>query len=181
MTKGLQKDLKSSLIAPVGWLFADLLLALAMLFLVANTFDVPAKPTPTPRVQVTKLPTPTAKPVKPTPTPIPSLNTASVEFTLTFDYQGLLNNSPSVINDLKQQIRSQSKLKGGRAGFVIMYGGGYPNQSALADQVVTMVQGVFMQLGTEGFVFIKTAYHSPLGDFADGLGTVNVEIYLYNK
>jgi len=53
------------LFGAAGWLFADLLLALAMLFLVANsvgTYPKP-RPTPTPTLYVAPTPTPTPPPL----------------------------------------------------------------------------------------------------------------------
>lgn len=44
MKKRRREDLKKTFMGAAGWLFADLLLALAMLFLVANTISLTKPP-----------------------------------------------------------------------------------------------------------------------------------------
>src|SRR5271169_5669185 len=109
MNKRYREELKGPFIASSGWLFADLLLALAMLFLVANTVVVPLKPTPIPK------PTPTKsidEVTTPSPTPLPRLETQSHVLILHVDYVGLLKNSPGAIADVERQVRSQAFLRG---------------------------------------------------------------------
>src|SRR5947208_2448124 len=102
-----------------GWLFADLLLALTIIFLSANTGGVKPKPTPTPIP--TSIPTPTPTP---TPTPAPSLDFTYQTITLdNIDYTGLLSDSQQVKDDLKQRIRGYSFLQGRSVGLAIAYGG----------------------------------------------------------
>src|SRR5438128_594045 len=89
-----------------GWLFADLLLALAVIFLSANTIG------PKPKVIVTPTITPSPILITPTPTPLPRLELNKQRFVLPIDPNGLLNNSPDAINSLKHEVRSQTILHG---------------------------------------------------------------------
>jgi len=156
-----------------GWLFADLLLALAVIFLSANTVGVK------PRVIPTSIPTPTARP---SPTPLPRLELSRYRITLTIDSNGLLNDSPSAINDLKQKIRGQAVLRGRTAGLVIVYGGA-PDvaQVTRAQTVVTKVISVLVSLGTAGFVFTRTSYYDPLYILNGDANTTVIDIYLFAR
>ncbi len=156
-----------------GWLFADLLLALAVIFLSANTVGVK------PRVIPTSIPTPTARP---SPTPLPRLELSRYRITLTIDSNGLLNDSPSAINDLKQKIRGQAVLRGRTAGLVIVYGGA-PDvaQVTRAQTVVTKVISVLVSLGNEGFVFTRTSYYDPLYILNGDANTTVIDIYLFAR
>lgn len=157
-----------------GWLFADLLLALAMVFLLANTVNT--KPPPTP--PVVKKTT-----VAPTATPLPQLELTAQKLTLTVDDAGLLNNSSDAISSVKQQVRSQmSSFKGRRAGFVLAYGGAPTDgdvQHAFA--VASKVMSILQTFEPQKFIFIKTAYHDPLFRLGDDSTKVVLEIYLYKQ
>lgn len=156
-----------------GWLFADLLLALAVIFLSANTVGVK------PRVIPTSIPTPTARP---SPTPLPRLELSRYRITLTIDSNGLLNDSPSAINDLKQKIRGQAVLRGRTAGLVIVYGGAPDvTQVTRAQTVVTKVISVLVSLGNEGFVFTRTSYYDPLYILNGDANTAVIDIYLFAR
>jgi len=156
-----------------GWLFADLLLALAVIFLSANTVGVK------PRVIPTSIPTPTARP---SPTPLPRLELSRYRITLTIDSNGLLNGSPSAINDLKQKIRGQAVLRGRTAGLVIVYGGAPDvTQVTRAQTVVTKVISVLVSLGNEGFVFTRTSYYDPLYILNGDANTTVIDIYLFAR
>jgi len=156
-----------------GWLFADLLLALAVIFLSANTVGVK------PQVIPTSIPTPTARP---SPTPLPRLELSRYRITLTIDSNGLLNDSPSAINDLKQKIRGQAVLRGRTAGLVIVYGGAPDvTQVTRAQTVVTKVISVLVSLGNEGFVFTRTSYYDPLYILNGDANTTVIDIYLFAR
>lgn len=159
-----------------GWLFADLLLALFVIFLAASTLGVKLyKPSPTPTVRVT----PTV--VSPTPTSIPRLELHANRFKYTgIDYQGLLNNTPNAINDLKQRLRHERALQGRRAGLAIAYDGA----SGTADiptalSVDAKIYGVLASLGNEGFVFIKTSYYDSLYLLGATPDTVTIDVFLF--
>src|SRR5579863_542500 len=90
-----------------GWLFADLLLALAMLFFTSSIIATPArsvKPTPTPKAR-------------------PPLELNKHRVTLTIDAAGILNGVPGAAQSLDREIRGLSFLHDRSAGLVIVYGG----------------------------------------------------------
>jgi hypothetical protein len=106
-------DLNKTFMGLAGWLFADLLLALAMLFLIASTVSHPettAKPRPTP--------TPT---IPATPTQLPRLE--------LFPHRVTINVSPSetVQDAVRTKIQAQTSetafLQGRRVGLVIIFTG----------------------------------------------------------
>lgn len=163
-----------------GWLFADLLLALAVIFLSANTVGVKPKVIPTP------VPTSTARPSQThavaTPTPLPRLELSKYRINLTIDSNGLLNDSPSAVNDLKQKIRGQAVLQGRTAGLVIVYGGAPDvTQVSRAETIATKVMGVLVSLGKEGFVFTQTSYYDPLYLLYGDANTTVLDIYLFAR
>src|SRR6266446_9227880 len=91
-----------------GWLFADMLLAMMMIFIVASTTSVTIPPK-------TKL-TPTSR-------ALPRLELKFHRFTIDVDPNGILNDAPDAIAAVKNQVRSQAFLKGRSAGLVVVYGG----------------------------------------------------------
>ncbi len=149
-----------------GWLFADLLLGLAMLFLVASP-GAPAVPTPTPTPTLTPTSTPTPRPtstltptltptptstptevIPPTPVPTrPGVELAPREATLVTNADVLLGpDGPAKDAErlqLRQQIWSQyQSLSNRRAGFVISFGN-HPNYikgNQLSEEVAKLLQ-----------------------------------------
>src|SRR5438876_12431253 len=105
---------KSSFTFAIGWLFADLLLGLFMVFLVANTVATRPPPSPLP-------PTQTVNHMTPTPTRLPRLELTYYQFSLNVNPDGLLNDEQGAINAVIRQIKEQSFLKGRRVGLVIIY------------------------------------------------------------
>jgi hypothetical protein len=128
-----------------GWLFADLLLALALAFLLATTF---AAPPPKPAA-VTKPPHPTAS-VSPTPKPSPTPTpTGQPEPALDFKYVTVplyINPYDISASTIQGTIMNDPQLKGRRAGLVMLFAGGQdPNQSQwgeIDNQVWSILQGM---------------------------------------
>jgi hypothetical protein len=162
---------ESTLLA--GWLFADLLLGLAIIFLAAGTvFKPPPVPTP--------IPTPT-----PTPVPLPRLELGYLEVQLHIDAQGLLNNDPAAIAAVKAQVRAQRALQGRTAGLVIIYDGA-PDDGAIqqALEVDRKIEAALKSLGDEHFVFYCTSYYAdknPLYILGGDPNTAVLHIYLYTE
>jgi len=169
----------------VGWLFADLLLAVAMLFLVANTI-APARPAPTP------TPVPTATPT-PTPTPVPTVNALLLDkhlFTLVI--QGINPDKVSTgdqgaLSDLKQKIQTEATnqgLQGRRAGIAIAYGGADNNTAAQIDRasaVAAQVYNVLDMLGGQKFVFCNTVHYNDVFTLGYPSTTVVIDTYLFDQ
>src|SRR5579875_1237343 len=88
---------------PIGWLFADLLLMLAMLFLIASTGYFPKPQLATP---AKKSVTPSAAITTPTSPVQESLDFNPVEFNINVDYVTLLSDHPqSAIADIQKQVK----------------------------------------------------------------------------
>ena len=183
MSKHFRNELKSSLIIPVGWLFADLLLALAMLFLVANTIgdSTKAKSIPTP----TPVPKPT---VTPTPSPIANLlilDSTRVTFIIQSINPDLLSQGDTgAINDLENKLRDaikQKHLQARRAGIAIAYGGADDfSQEDRGASVAAEVYKVLGMLGRQAFVFCHTIYYDPLFTRNHPHDTVVIDIYFFS-
>lgn len=150
-----------------GWLFTDLLLALMVVFLVASASGIVPKPMPTP---------------VPTVVPLPCLERTSTTMSLSVDVFGLLDNSPSAIASVQQEVRAFAPIQGRRAGLVLTYDGspGFdgPDEDR-ANAVANKVNAVLQGMGSSKYVFIGTAYHDPLYSFGDQPSVVKVEIYLF--
>lgn len=157
-----------------GWLFADLLLALFVVFLAANTVGSKTLQ------MLTPVPSSTVAVV--TPSPLPRLELHKNRLTLPIDPNGLLNNSPTAINALKQEVRSQSVLQGRTAGLVIAYGEA-PDTSQIptAQEISIKVMGVLQSLGQQGFVFTRTSYYDPLYVLYGDPNFTVIDVYLFAK
>ncbi len=174
MSKQYRKNSSSPSMVSVGWLFADLLLALAVLFLLANTVGSPLKPKPIPKETVV---TPT-----PIPTQLPRLELTFHEFKINIDPNALLNDSQSAINAVKQGVRAQAFLRGRSAGLVIAYGGA-PDTSQIgrAQAIAGKAYNVLKMLGKEGFAFTRASYYSSLFSLYSSDTTVVLDVYLFAK
>lgn len=166
-----------ALFGSTGWLFADLMLALAMAFLVANTVGLPTLPKPKPTVRPTPTPTPTPTA---TPTPTPALDLRPVHVVLQVDWAGLLSNSPTARAAVRSQIRHVAALDGRHAGLVLAFGGDNDNNTTRALAVASKVDSVLAGLGSSGYVFQSTVYRSFIG-LADPPGVVEVDIYVFKR
>jgi hypothetical protein len=114
MKKRAREDLKKTFIGSVGWLFADLLLVLAMLFLIANTISQP-KPPVAHAAKAKAKPTATVAP--------PRLEQTYHRFSITVDPNRLLNNNANAKNAVIRQVQAQTFLHNRNAGLVIVYDG----------------------------------------------------------
>lgn len=160
----------------VGWLFADLLLALAMLFLIANTITTPVK------ANVKLKPTPTKVAVKPSPSPTqpPRLELQFHELKLIIDEAGLLGNTEVAIDDVKQQVQTQSILQGRNVGLVIVYGGApTDNDIGNAQATAAKVYDILRTLGQEKFAFERASYYSTLYLLGASKDEVTLDVYLF--
>lgn len=175
MRKSYREDLKNSFTVSAGWLFADLLLALAMLFLAANTFAI----RPPPKTLLTPTPTATAA-ATPKPTVLPRLELNFHEFTINVDPNGLLNGSQSAIASVEKEVKAQTILRGRSVGLVIAYGGApSDNQISQAQAVAGKVYGVLKILGKQGFAFTRSSYYNTLYDLGGNTNIATIDIYLF--
>lgn len=165
----------------VGWVFADLLLALAMLFLLANTFGIPkpTKPKPTPTPIPTMIPTPS-----------PTHNALLLQqhrwtLTLSVDNPNSLQNGDTGAKAaLSQEIRAKitgMHLQSRRAGFAIVYGGAHDDgQIGEAEAIAQQTYNVLDDLGRQKFVFCGTLHYDTLYVLGGSLTTVVIDFYLFD-
>ena len=131
-----------------GWLFADLMVALTMVFLVATTVGFPAKPAAAHRPAPNQSPAPKK--------PEPALDLTPVKVTISnFDYNGLLSNSPGAINSVRNSVLKDSRLKSREAGLILLFGGAGPNDSdeVTALKIDKKVQAVLNSLTKKSVLF----------------------------
>ena len=112
-----------SIFHTAGWLFADLLLALTIIFIAASAGGKPAH-----KIILSTTPTPTATPVPistATPPPPQGLDPHPLVFSMNADPLQL--GQPGTITQMKAQVEqqlSQSHNSNRRVGFVITLAGG---------------------------------------------------------
>jgi hypothetical protein len=174
------KGKHTPLYVTAGWLFAELLLGIALVFLISSPGAQPAPAaTPTPTQFVPPTPTPkVAPPLELQPFTLPVTG---------IDVNGLVKNNPKAVNDFQDKIMSQvaaRQLNGQPlvalcAGLVIPYGG----DPAASDQIGKAMTRALKSLGTnsakQGQFFKLTAYHAPLVWLDQPYGTVKLEVYVY--
>lgn len=114
------------------------------------------------------------------PPPIVRLNTTPQRLTLrNVDYNGLLANSQSAINDVENQIRNQVPA-GDSVGFAIVYDGTTDtNEISIADNVDIKVYSALRDLGRRGFAFQNASYydHDPLYTLGPDHTNVYIDVF----
>ena len=185
MNRRVREDLKGTFISSVGWLFADMLLVLTMVFLASTAFVLPrppAKHTAT-RATATMRPTLTST--------VAHLDKMPCDFFIhNLDYNGLLKNPPdsSAVNVAMQKIKAQSclqKRQTHQAGLVLAFGGAQAPDGALNPDAGQKIAGriddvVLPKLGEqEHFIFFKDTVYDAYHDLGEPYGTVELIIYLF--
>jgi hypothetical protein len=149
-----------TLFGGTGWLFADLMVALAMVFLVATTVGFP----PIPHVQPPpKHSTHTRKSPVPQSSPVLDLHYIDIQFTI--DPADLVNNGSTARSQIQAAISGNSELashctgqlSSGCVGLVLLFGGvptpdpaDYHYGKQLDDAVMKVLTG---GLGSESSLF----------------------------
>jgi hypothetical protein len=178
--RGFSKDeAKGPFILSAGWLFADLLLAVAMLFLAANTVSIP-KPPATP---VAKHPT--HVPSKPTQTPTPNPrvlehNYCRIPLNIS-DLTGFQNSLSSAENQLEPQLNAIDQhgfLRGRKVGIAIAYGGANDGNEGRGVNVANQTYGVLRDLATRNTPFAGTSFYDNLFTRLFSPNTVIIDVYL---
>lgn len=169
MKRRMIEDIRGSFSMSAGWLFADLLLVLAMLFLAANTMGIH----------------PPSPPVPVTPTPTPQKVLAQLEqkhhpFTISVDTAALLRGDQKAANSVKQQIAGQTFLKGRSAGLIIVYGRAHADCKAeRAYDIAQMVYQLVHQLGQSDPTFSKTVDYDTLCNIRSDVNKIDIDIFLF--
>jgi len=172
MRKRLTEDIRGSFSMSAGWLFADLLLVLAMLFLAANTMGIHPPP---PVVHVTPTPTMT-----PTPKVLAQLEQKYHEFMVSVDRAAFLRDDSAAMNSVKQQITSQAFLQGRSAGLIVVYGTASSNCKGEGAYTVSQkVYDLVQQFGQSNPTFSKIVDYSQLCNIRDNVNQITIDIFLF--
>ena len=121
-----RRSAKRTVFHTAGWLFADLLLALTIIFIAASAIGKPASTT---KAHLFVTPTPTVMPT-PTPTPVPTQAPQVLDrhaLTFTLDIDPLQLNQPNTVAQVQDQVNQQlnkSNNTNRKVGFVITLAGG---------------------------------------------------------
>lgn len=118
----------------------------------------------------------------PPPPPEVRLNFNYQEIILNVDSKGLLNNSSTAINNVENQIRSQSILQGQSVGIAIAYDGAPTDNDIPSAQAVDQkIYGILAQLGRQNFVFQRASYYTNLFVLGASPSTVKIDVYFFIK
>ena len=161
----------------VGWLWADLLLALFAIFAVANTFGAPrpaskADPTPSPTAQSTQ----TVAPPSPTATRAPGIDPTPIELSVQSDAAALLSADPAIVAAEQARVVARILEQLGprarqRAAVVLAFG--HHRQDTLGERLAEI--GTARLNGTSAFrdAAIRT-YH-----YIDGANQGAIDLLIY--
>jgi len=184
-----------------GWLFADLLLALVMIFLISiNGGNPPPRPCATPAAafhtrNLASLPweasgaavphatpTPCSSPT-PTPTPTPAIcgldkNAVTKTFTVA-DPQGLGATGSAAQQSFDKDVQSQFAPYATRtAGFVEIFGGG--STIDIGQAFARRATGALGALEDQHFIFDKQrTVFRPFGDLSLGANEINMYVLFF--
>lgn len=126
-----------------GWLFADLLLAIALVFLVATTVGT-TPPKPPHKHVVAATPSPTPSPKK-TGQPEPALDLNYVTINLTINPSAVMSGNSGAIAAIRKSVAANPQLRGRLAGLVLLFAGddngSYPQWQKLDRQMWQVIQG----------------------------------------
>ena len=168
MKKRAREDLKKTFMGSAGWLFADLLLALAMLFLVANTI-------PLPNISPPVIPKATATP----PVPL-RLEQHYHRISITIDRTNLMNNDPGERNAIIQQIKAQKFLHNRQAGLIIAYNGAQNiDDIGNATSAANAVYAILINQGKHDPTFAKVSQYDALYILGGDPTIVTLDIFLF--
>jgi hypothetical protein len=179
MISGSRKTRSIPLYLTAGWLFAELLLGIAMVFLISSP-GAPTTPPPTPTPTTPRPPTPT-----PTPQPLLDLQVQTIILS-GVNTNGLVNGDASAVSTFQASVLSKLSQNGiGRqcAGLVLPYVGQNGNNNYIT--VGHSIKGALQALGSGasgGGAFFKVSrYHEPLLLVGQSNSDIKLEIYLYSS
>lgn len=185
MKRSYKGETKNALANSAGWLFADLLLALAILFLAANTFSgsgtgLQAKSTPT----ISRTPIPTSTPGV-TVTPVDTSRVLERDYcemdfsNIVPDQQRFIADPQYALNQLKPKIEQEGFLQKRRVGLTIAFGGALDGTEDNGVSVANQVYSVLGSLGKDTHsAFHNASYFDPLFTNKYNVTTVVIDVYL---
>lgn len=193
------RDRMDPFVGLVGWLFADVLLGLAMLYFAIGTTASPgprptptvAPPTETPGEFPTATPEPTAAPVPvATATPMPRLcvdpkpviQTISIDVTVldTLSIKDLSDNvseqaisiNRNILQELSQKF-SEEERQGLEAGFVMVFGGTSSGMLGLGPTRAARLEPGMKQSP----MFRRAAFATEFHDLKAGTGRAELRVH----
>lgn len=154
-----------------GWLFADLLLALMVIFMAAQ----PAFP------KMSLTPTATAIVLAtPTPKTLARLDPDKHRFVVHVDRAAFLENDQTAVNAVQQQIAGQRFLQGRSAGLILAFGTALSDcTSEGAYTVALKVYSLVRHLGQTDATFKNTVDFDPLCDLNTDANQITIDIFLF--
>lgn len=192
MSRRIREDFRGSFFVSAGWLFADMLLVLAMLFLASNTLS-------SPRIAITRTPTVNARAsVTPKPTVKPPVDLLHKQLIVVrnVNYTALVVDNPSkkdiaaLADQIKNQVIKQG-LQNRRAGLAIAYGVAADNSNDQINKASSIAGAAYKALDVlrqQNFLFFRDALpyealftlnHDP-SDCND-LSCVKVVVFLFTQ
>ncbi|GAA4232495.1 hypothetical protein GCM10022254_32520 [Actinomadura meridiana] len=157
-----------------GWLFADLMLALVVMLVLATGIALPDEPDhPRPKPTPTPTPTPTLTPARP-----PRLLPTPVKRDVSVDADALLRNDKGAVDALRKRVRDMldKPLGGRRAGIVLTFGPGSGDIARGVKIAKSFNEKVLGALGGGQFTR-DTAYRS----YFQGGDKVTFEIFVFES
>lgn len=168
-----------SMFGVTGWLFADLLLALALAFLVATTVGSGTSSKTIPKATSTPQATHKPQAVRPKKTPPLQLDPVNITFTIA-DPAGLAEGSPSAVAAVRGTILQEIRgIKHRSAGIVLLYGGDgatYPTYF----EVDQGVENVLKSLSGPGQLFHQGTRYRPFVNHGVVPSQFSMDIYLFS-
>jgi hypothetical protein len=168
-----------------GWLFADLMLALAVAFLVADTVSTAPPPSPPkaahPRSAARHRPTPT-----PSASPSgPALDLGYITAILTISPASLQAGSAQAKASVRTQVARISGLTGRRAGLVLLFAGDLnPDNPADYNAAISLdkkMARVLAGLSIDGRPVFQVAVYRDFANYGSEPDTVELNIYLFKQ
>lgn len=161
----IRRGRKRDMFSLAGWLFSDLFIVLAIIF-VAST----AMRTPNPKDNVL--------PSTPTVSKPPSLNPVPVTLQVTMNANRLLAHDPAVTTQVETQVRAQLRQKKATqfiAGMVLTFGGGTQD-----DRIAKAINDILLSMGKrEHLVFNERTVFENYIDLQMPLGIVAIKIFAF--
>jgi hypothetical protein len=170
-----------ALFGSAGWLFADLMLALVLMAILALTINQQKRsaPPPAPYKPTITTTTTTTPPVTTTTAP-PELLQTPVHVDLEVSPNDLASNNPGTISGIQQYVHDQlaGPLAGRRVGFVLTFGTGSTGQITQAINEAILFNNVVLQ--AYGDQFAGAVYRSYFQGGTD-MRVISVDLFVFGQ
>lgn len=153
---------RKSVFALTGWLFADMFLAIMMIFIAASTvgkYDPPVKQGVTPTPQIS------------------GIDRHAQSISIFVNVSLLIHNDPATLKSVRDQVTNKLHANRTRkAGIVLTFSCGLDDWQD--TNVSNHLNATLHELGIQHFIFDKAAFSSFI-DRGCTSGVVNLEIYYF--